>query len=103
MSRLLEFPPDMYELDEDEPRLFGHNKDLKRYVEHLKSAMGQAEWRVRRDATAKRFYQSLVGENPEPAGMGDILTIGICSPGIFFLVKRSTIILKTTKSFTGAE
>jgi len=70
LSRLLEFPPDMYELHEDEERLFGHNKDLKRYVEHLKSAMGQAEWRVRRDATARRFYQSLVGENPEPAGMG---------------------------------
>jgi len=70
LSRLLDFPPDMYELHEDEPRLFGHSPDLKRYVEHLKSAMGQEQWRVRRDATAKRFYRSLIGEHPDPTGMG---------------------------------
>lgn len=60
----------MYELRPDEIPLFGHSPDLKRYVEHLKSAMGQEEWRVRRDATAKRFYRSLIGEHPDPKGMG---------------------------------
>ncbi|MBB4388553.1 hypothetical protein GGE61_004898 [Rhizobium leguminosarum] len=70
MSRLLEFPSDMYELHPDEVPLFGHSPDLKRYVEHLKSAMGQEEWRIRRDATAKRFYKSLIGEHPDPTGMG---------------------------------
>ncbi|MFC0804632.1 MULTISPECIES: hypothetical protein [Sinorhizobium] len=70
MRRLLEFPPDMYVLHEDELPLFGHSPDLKRYVEHLKSAMGQEEWRLRRDATAKRFYQSLVGEQADPTGIG---------------------------------
>lgn len=70
MTPLLEFPDDLYELGPDEPALFGHNPDVKRYVEHLKSAMGDAEWRTRRDATAKRFYRSLVGEQPDPSGMG---------------------------------
>ncbi|MGO7347826.1 transposase [Rhizobium ruizarguesonis] len=70
MSGLLEFPDDLYELGPDEPALFGHNADAKRYVEHLKSVMGDKEWRVRRDAAAKRFYRSLVGEQADPTGKG---------------------------------
>lgn len=70
MSRLLDFPPNMYELAPDEVALFGHDPDIKRCVEHFKAALGHEEWIKRRDVTAKRFYQSLIGEKPDPTGVG---------------------------------
>jgi hypothetical protein len=70
VSHLLDFPPDMYQMNPGEVALFGHNPDLKRYVEHLKSAMGQEEWRARRDLVAKRFYRSLIGERQDSGDIG---------------------------------
>ncbi|MDK1389673.1 transposase [Sinorhizobium sp. 8-89] len=70
MSRLLDFPEDMYKLVHDEIAIFGHDPDIKRCVEHLKAAMSHEEWFKRRDQTAKRFYRSLIGEQPDPTGAG---------------------------------
>jgi hypothetical protein len=50
--------------------MYGEFPDLKKAVKWFKSLMPAGEWEQRRDAVAKRFYQSLVGEFVDPTGVG---------------------------------
>lgn len=67
---LLDFPTDMYQLREGEIPLYGEFPDLKKGVQWFIAQMGNGEWPKRRDAVAKRFYQSLIGEFADLSGKG---------------------------------
>jgi hypothetical protein len=67
---LLDFPPDMYLLRPGETPLYGTFPELKKGVEWFISQLPEGEWPIRRDATAKRFYRSLIGEFPDATGKG---------------------------------
>jgi hypothetical protein len=68
MSRI-KFPSDVFELRPDEKPMYGESTDLRTAVEYFRSLMATGDWTKRREAVAKRFYQSLVGEI-EPADKG---------------------------------
>jgi hypothetical protein len=67
---LLDFPPDMYLLRPGEAPLYGTFPELKRGVQWFISLLREGEWPIRRDAIAKRFYRSLIGEFLDPTGKG---------------------------------
>lgn len=67
---LLDFPPDMYLLRPGEVPFYGDFPELKRAVQWFISLLPQGEWPVRRDAVAKHFYRSLIGECRDPTGKG---------------------------------
>jgi hypothetical protein len=69
---LLDFPKDMYELRPGEKPMYGEFPDLKKCVQWFKGLMSADDWVKRRDAVAKRFYQSLVGELDDPSCVGRI-------------------------------
>ncbi|MDI7774698.1 hypothetical protein [Asticcacaulis sp. EMRT-3] len=59
---LLEFPEDMFRLREGEVPMYGEFPDLKKGVRFFVSLMPDDEWSRRREAVAKRFYNSLISE-----------------------------------------
>ena len=67
---LLDFPPDMYLLRPGEAPIYGTFPELKKGVLWFISQLPEGEWPIRRDAVAKRFYQSLIGECADPTGKG---------------------------------
>lgn len=67
---LIDFPTDMYHLRDGETPLYGEFPDLKKSVQWFVEKMSPGEWRSRRDAASKRFYQSLVGELSDATGKG---------------------------------
>jgi hypothetical protein len=68
MSRI-KFPDDVFTLRPGEKPMYGESADLRTAVNYFKSLMAAGEWPKRREAVAKRFYQSLIGE-VEPADKG---------------------------------
>ncbi|MCW5679683.1 MAG: transposase [Xanthobacteraceae bacterium] len=70
MPLVKDFPPDLYHLRPGEKPLYGDFPDLKTGVEWFKSLMSEEEWKARRDAQGKRFYQALTGELQDPSGVG---------------------------------
>jgi hypothetical protein len=60
----------MYKFDPGEAPMYGDFPDLRKCVGWFKTLMTEAEWHARRDAVAKRFYKSLVGEVVDPKGVG---------------------------------
>jgi hypothetical protein len=70
MPLLAEFPSDMYCLRPGEEPIYGSSPDLKKCVEWLVSLLPPGEWTGRRDAVARRFYRSLVGELKDLSGKG---------------------------------
>ncbi|UES44298.1 transposase [Roseibium aggregatum] len=69
-SSKLRFPDDMFELRPGETPMYGFEPELHAGVEFFKSLISADEWKTRRLATAKWFYQSLVGEAMDPTGKG---------------------------------
>jgi hypothetical protein len=67
---LLDFPPDMYLLRPGEAPFYGDFPELKKGVQWFVSQLPEGDWPARRDAVAKRFYQSLIGEYADPTGTG---------------------------------
>jgi hypothetical protein len=67
---LLDFPPDMYLLRPGEAPFYGTFPELRKGVQWFISQLSKGEWPIRRDAVAKRFYKSLIGECPDPTGKG---------------------------------
>jgi hypothetical protein len=67
---LLDFPPDMYQLRPGEPPLYGAFPELTKCVQWFISQLPTGEWPPRREAVAKRFYQTLVHEFDDPTGEG---------------------------------
>jgi hypothetical protein len=53
---LLDFPPDVYLLRPGEAPIYGCFPELKKCVQWFISQLPSGEWRMRRDAVAKRFY-----------------------------------------------
>jgi hypothetical protein len=70
MPLLADFPPDMYCLRPGEEPMYGSFPDLKKCVQWFVSLLPPSEWARRRDAVARRFYQSLVGEFKDLSGKG---------------------------------
>jgi hypothetical protein len=66
----LNFPLDLFHLRKGEKPMYGESPNLKRAVEYFKSLMSPDEWVSRRAATAKHFYQSLIGEVADPSSKG---------------------------------
>lgn len=62
----LQFPDNLFQLDPDEQPMYGELPALKAAVEYCKSLMTPDEWKERRTAIAKRFYESLTGEREDP-------------------------------------
>lgn len=71
---LLDFPPDMFSLNPGEAPLYGEFPDLKAGVTWFVDHIGAENWHSRREAIAKHFYQSLVGEASDPTGKGKYYT-----------------------------
>jgi hypothetical protein len=66
----LDFPVDLFHLREGEQQMYGDFPDLKRAVDYFKSVLPPGEWETCREAIAKLFYHSLVGEVGDPSGKG---------------------------------
>jgi hypothetical protein len=62
MSLLTDFPPDMYCLGPGDQQLYGTFPDLRKCVQWFIAQLPEGEWPARRDAVARVFYQTLVGE-----------------------------------------
>lgn len=60
----------MFKLRPGEKPMYGEHPDIKKAVDYFKSLITPDEWLARREAIAREFYQSLVGNPKDPTGKG---------------------------------
>lgn len=91
-------PEDFFDFEGERPDDWPDNPDIRRAVEWMRSYVGEAEWKSRRLAAARRVYDLITVRNP--ARLGVFLMSATASPTSSTWPKRLWIISGTTIQFS---